>query len=372
MVNRLDKLPWTRFFAEQWAIKLFQLPTVEGNVYMRLRVQMLLTREPLVNNLKILTHYAGCLVEEFEKALDVLIDMGHIIRLEDGRLWSLDVESELNDCQESLIKSSEKGANAAKARWKKSKDKNDHDANEIHEQCMSNAQAMHGQCMSNANNINNNSIYNKKPKPIGLVKKELDEDFAQNTDQVLEPCSEQSEISSQPITLSPAKATAVKDTAEERKRQLEREFHETFWPSYPHKVGKPKALTSFLRARSKGELSVIMEGLNRYVMSKPPDRQWLNPTTFLNQERWADQPAQISEKSYGSSHNNRSKPMGNSVTEHLQRFASQLNFGSSSRPSRDHISPQISLRKEADYWRNSGYTSSVSASAGCTFPTGNC
>ncbi|WP_019224106.1 DUF1376 domain-containing protein [Bartonella rattaustraliani] len=98
----VNKLPWTRLFAEQWAIKISQLPSVEGNVYMRLRLHMLLTREPLLNNLKILSHCAGCSVKRFEKALDVLIKTGHIIRLEDGRLWNSDVEAELNSIEEDL------------------------------------------------------------------------------------------------------------------------------------------------------------------------------------------------------------------------------------------------------------------------------
>jgi uncharacterized protein YdaU (DUF1376 family) len=35
----------------------------------------------------------------------------------------------------------------------------------------------------------------------------------------------------------------------------------------------------------------ILAGLERYIRTKPPDRAWLNPETFLNQERWTDQPA---------------------------------------------------------------------------------
>jgi hypothetical protein len=72
---------------------------------------------------------------------------------------------------------------------------------------------------------------------------------------------------------------------------LSAEFDTTFWPAFPNKTGKPKALSAFLAARRKAELTAIMAGLRRYVASKPPDRPWLNPATFLNQERWDDQPA---------------------------------------------------------------------------------
>ena len=80
------------------------------------------------------------------------------------------------------------------------------------------------------------------------------------------------------------------------KRSFEAEFHEIFWPSFPNKCGKPKALTAFLKARKKDSLAAIMAGLQRYIADKPPDRPWLNPTTFLNQERWNDQPAPVLER----------------------------------------------------------------------------
>lgn len=75
-------------------------------------------------------------------------------------------------------------------------------------------------------------------------------------------------------------------------RERGREFDETFWPRYPHKVGKFTALKSFRAARKRGSLEAIMAGLENYIASKPSDRQWLNPATFLNQERWTDQPAE--------------------------------------------------------------------------------
>lgn len=80
------------------------------------------------------------------------------------------------------------------------------------------------------------------------------------------------------------------------KRGFEAEFNEIFWPAFPNKCGKPKALTAFLKARKKDSLAAIMAGLQRYIADKPPDRPWLNPTTFLNQERWNDQPAPVMER----------------------------------------------------------------------------
>ncbi|OLL53336.1 DUF1376 domain-containing protein [Bartonella henselae] len=96
------KIPWTRLFADKWAVVVDYLPPVEGNIYMRLRFRMLRTGEPLFCNIKVLSHYTGYSVKKFETALNVLLEEGYIIRLEDGRLWNLDVEEELNNLSEEL------------------------------------------------------------------------------------------------------------------------------------------------------------------------------------------------------------------------------------------------------------------------------
>jgi hypothetical protein len=79
----------------------------------------------------------------------------------------------------------------------------------------------------------------------------------------------------------------------QERNALAREFDQ-FWAEYPNKVGKPKAKTSFAAARKRAGLDEILSGLRRYVAAKPADRAWLNPSTFLNQDRWADQPAPVS------------------------------------------------------------------------------
>ena len=78
---------------------------------------------------------------------------------------------------------------------------------------------------------------------------------------------------------------------QKRAREIEREFHETLWPGYPHKVGKADALRAFLTARKSAPLDEIMAGVQRYVETKPDDRNWCNPATFLRQQRWLDEPA---------------------------------------------------------------------------------
>jgi hypothetical protein len=76
-----------------------------------------------------------------------------------------------------------------------------------------------------------------------------------------------------------------------------KDFREQFWNRYPNKVGKPKALAKLEGARKrKVPWRSIMDGLERYIRDKPADRAWLNPETFVNQERWNDQPANAGHK----------------------------------------------------------------------------
>jgi hypothetical protein len=73
------------------------------------------------------------------------------------------------------------------------------------------------------------------------------------------------------------------------------DFREQFWAKYPNRVGKPKALAKLEQCMRRGiQWSAIIDGLDSYIRTKPPDRAWLNPETFINQERWADQPAAVS------------------------------------------------------------------------------
>ncbi len=113
------KLAWTRLNTDQWLFKLSDLPPMEVNVYVKLRIRMLHTREPLLNDSRVLSHFTCCTVKRFEKALHYLFRSGHIISLEDGRLWSSDVEEELNNSNENINKFSERAQKAAQAKWAK-------------------------------------------------------------------------------------------------------------------------------------------------------------------------------------------------------------------------------------------------------------
>ncbi|GAA5114734.1 hypothetical protein GCM10023261_18000 [Bartonella jaculi] len=171
-----SKIPWTRLFADKWILDLACLSPIECNVYIKLRLQMLYTGKPLLNNLKVWANYTGCSVKMFMKALNVLMNTGHITRLEDGCLWNVDVAEELTNSNENINKFSERAQKAAQAKWaKRHKEKTisddqdakhdacgmlkdaKHDANDMLKHATSNAQAMLNYAINN-----NNNIYKKK------------------------------------------------------------------------------------------------------------------------------------------------------------------------------------------------------------------
>lgn len=86
-----------------------------------------------------------------------------------------------------------------------------------------------------------------------------------------------------------------------------------FWDLYPNKVGKQAAEKSFeaVRKRRVVAFEALMTGLRIYL-AKTDDRPWCNPTTWLNQGRWDDVPANVVAHPRQSSHGPpRRKPPSN-------------------------------------------------------------
>lgn len=73
-----------------------------------------------------------------------------------------------------------------------------------------------------------------------------------------------------------------------------------FWSIYPEKVGKGAARKAFPLALSKAPLETLIAGVHRYIANKPADRNYCHPATWLNEERWDDQPAAIVPQARGS------------------------------------------------------------------------
>jgi quinol monooxygenase YgiN len=92
-----------------------------------------------------------------------------------------------------------------------------------------------------------------------------------------------------------AKAEAKAEAVEIEEWKVQEAFA-VFWQAYPHKTGKPDALKAFRGILKRFTLEQIMVGVGRYVHIRRPDQPWLNPATFLRQERFADQPAHVSQR----------------------------------------------------------------------------
>lgn len=89
------------------------------------------------------------------------------------------------------------------------------------------------------------------------------------------------------------KEVSKKDTREVALFADPPDFDE-FWGTWPNKVGRSAAVKAYGAAIKRGtKPSDIVDGVRSYIRDKPPDRQWLNPATFLNQSRWEDKPAQV-------------------------------------------------------------------------------
>src|SRR5262245_36816907 len=63
-----------------------------------------------------------------------------------------------------------------------------------------------------------------------------------------------------------------------------------FWRIYPLKIGKLAAERAYDRAR-KGGVSAeeLVEGVERYIASKPGFQNYCHPSTWLNGMRWLDE-----------------------------------------------------------------------------------
>lgn len=91
-------------------------------------------------------------------------------------------------------------------------------------------------------------------------------------------------------------------------------WFEEFWNAYPKKVEKKKTRIKFLQIiKTEQQFRELMNGLNLTVVAKyqaEPDLKYiLNPLTFLNGERWTDEP-------YA---NRRKQTKVNSIPDYMQR-----------------------------------------------------
>jgi hypothetical protein len=122
--------------------------------------------------------------------------------------------------------------------------------------------------------------------PISSYETEVDQEQPPSTPQI-PAVEEQQEIPL--LTVVAADAAPVGVAAE----------FDGFWAAYPRKVGKPKARLAYAAARKRASLEEIAAGLRAQL----PDMRVRepgfipHPTTWLNQDRWADDPGAAATRS---------------------------------------------------------------------------
>jgi hypothetical protein len=71
------------------------------------------------------------------------------------------------------------------------------------------------------------------------------------------------------------------------------DWFDQFWSKYPNKIDRAGAMRLLVKVGKQGvDWSRISAGLDRYV-SKTDDRPWCNPTTWIKQARWDEQPGTV-------------------------------------------------------------------------------
>jgi hypothetical protein len=74
-------------------------------------------------------------------------------------------------------------------------------------------------------------------------------------------------------------------------KEVARQF-EAFWLLYPRRQGRGQALKAFKTALTKTTIDIILQGVENYKKIKADYADWCMPATWLNGERWLDQPHQ--------------------------------------------------------------------------------
>jgi len=101
-----------------------------------------------------------------------------------------------------------------------------------------------------------------------------------------------SELHTQSDRNANQKPDTREDASASLSKEIEREFHDAFWPAYPLKVGKPQALKAYISARKRATFDEITYGLRRYAAERDgQDKKFTKqPQGWLNRDGWTDEP----------------------------------------------------------------------------------
>jgi hypothetical protein len=79
-------------------------------------------------------------------------------------------------------------------------------------------------------------------------------------------------------------------TPESVKSDFEEPLFEGFWLVYPRKVGKGSARKAYRQALKRASHDEILAGAKAYVSSKPEPKFTAHAASWLNADRWLDEP----------------------------------------------------------------------------------
>jgi uncharacterized protein YdaU (DUF1376 family) len=225
--------PWVRFFASDWLAGTRGMTAAETGVYITLVATMYEHGGPIVREDARLARRCGLPTRNFAVILDRLI-ADEKITLEGENLWGRKVDME----------------------------------------------------------VRNRSARAEKARAAALAKAERNQRPLSARAPAKQPPSSAPEVlrarGSEPEPDSEDKSSEKESSSQPSAARL---WWDEFWALFPNKVGKADAVKAFDKARKRVDRQTMLDGLQRYV-DKTDDRPWCNPSTWLNQDRWADQPAQ--------------------------------------------------------------------------------
>jgi uncharacterized protein YdaU (DUF1376 family) len=232
-------LPYVQWFQDDFLGGIRGMKAQEIGIYTVLLNEMYNRGVALDQPDERLARMCGADVRVFKKVLDDLIAEEKIVRLDCG-LWNVRCENAFTSRAKMLEKQSEAGKTSAE----------------------------------------------KRRKNKGGLEQPLND---RSTG--VQPISEsQTLIIEEDKSSSPSSRpkAAKENEALSKRKAIEGEFNETFWPAYPRKVEKKDALKAFLKARGVTSLDTIMAGLRTFaaeVAGKEP--QFIrHASKFLNGESW--------------------------------------------------------------------------------------
>lgn len=251
-----DRLPWFRCFPSALLGALAGLDPDEGLTYVTALLRIYETGGPVAETGKTLSRRTGLPERKAAAALERLIEAGKLLRTADGRLDSATTHEEIRWQTERRGDQSAAGkASAAKRQQQAVAEKN----------AASNKSDDENEGQKAQRNQQNSATADERPS--NHLDLETEEEKKEEGDKLLPGDGVRASY--------PPKA------------------FEVWWLGYPHKVGKQAAEKAFERVRKAGRVpfQALTDGVQRYMRTKPPDRSYCNPATWLNEGRWDDEPS---------------------------------------------------------------------------------